>query len=105
MERWYARKHHVANKAVAAATATSKARYTKVGPQWPPTRTAFRIARAPQLTGLNFAIARIQPGISATVTRIDERNISGMPTKFAAAIIDASRRISSAIPCEKPANT
>ena len=47
----------------------------------------------------------LRPGMSANVTRMDERNINGIPTKFAAAIIDDSRRINSAIPCEKPANT
>src|SRR4051794_15028574 len=43
--------------------------------------------------------------MSATETRIDERNISGRPTKFAVAIIDASLRTRSAIPLEKPAKT
>ena len=59
----------------------------------------------PQLTGLNFAIARIQPGMSATVTRIEERNIKGIPIMFETAIIDACFRISSATPCEKPEKT
>ena len=67
--------------------------------------TAFRAASTPQLTGLKREMALIQPGISAVASRIDERNINGRPTKFAVAIIDASRRSSSATPFEKPENT
>jgi hypothetical protein len=54
---------------------------------------------------LNRATDCIQPGITRCWIRIDERNINGSPTKLAAAIIVASRRTSSAIPCEMPANT
>jgi hypothetical protein len=47
----------------------------------------------------------IQCGITRWVIRIDERNMRGSPTKFEAAIIVASRRASSAMPCETPETT
>jgi len=90
---------------VTAVAATRKNRNSAVGPQSPPTTTAFRAARTPQLTGLKREMLLIQPGINAVESRIDDRNISGRPTKFAVAIIDASRRSRSATPFEKPANT
>jgi hypothetical protein len=46
----------------------------------------------------------IQSGIVVRLIRIVERNISGSPMKLATPIIDSSRRISSASPCEKPPN-
>src|SRR5260221_13754453 len=104
MERWYERKHRVAKSDVTAVAPTSSSRYTPVEPQWPPVRIALREASTPQLTGLKRDAIRIQCGIDFVGMRIAEMNISGRPTKFAVAIIDASLRTSNATPCEKPAN-
>ncbi len=64
---------------------------------------ALRAAWTPQFTGLNRESCAIQFGICRCGIRIAERNINGRPTKFAAAIIDASLRTVSAIPCDRPA--
>ena len=76
-----------------ASTAAGRRRSS---PQSPPSTTACRAACTPQLTGLKRETAD-PAGHQRVAIRIEERNISGRPTKFAVAIIDASRRSSSAI--------
>src|SRR5260370_17413315 len=105
MDWWEGGKHHVAKGDVTAAAASSARRYTPVAPECPPlVSTALRAACTPQFTGLNLEATSIQRGIADDGMRIDEMNMSGSPMKFAAAIIDACVRTSSAIPCESPAN-
>ena len=67
-------------------------------------RTTARAALTPQLTGLKRAAIRIQCGICDRARNVDDRKSSGRLMKFATAIIVDSRRVTSAIACETPAN-
>ena len=102
--RSYARKHQVANAAVTRGEHEQEARGTaRPWLQSVPGRTTSRAARTPQSIGLPCATTRIQCGICARAISVVETNSSGSPMKFASAIIVASRRVRSAIPCESPA--
>ena len=100
--RSYARKHHVANAAVIAERTSRNTRYSPTVPQDVPGSTTSRAARTPQSIGFACAATRIQAGICARAISVVETNSSGSPMKFASAIIVASRRVRSAIPCESP---
>ena len=94
----------VAHAAVTAVSASSSRRCHPTTLQSVSGSTTSRAAFTPQSTGLKLAVDCIQSGIWERAIIVVERKSSGSPMKFATAIIVASRRVSSAIACEMPAN-